>query len=320
MAEIDRRLHERHDVWLPFEIQGRGGDRYHNDFIENLSVTGAYVRTLEPMPQSTRLKIAILAPKSRRAHTFDAEVVRVIEPEQAAASGMPPGMGIAFLDIGQGDPRPRVVEILQELQALTADAQRAAKAAAEPAPEATPAPTAEKPPLDDKMKEQLALLDKAVVSARKQNYYELLGVDPAAATAGVVKKAYHRRSKEFHPDRFHRVRTRQGSGETPEEARKRESIDAKVEELYGHLTKAYETLKDAAKRETYDRTIGVRVSLEFRRAAAKSRMDEALKQLSRNRLFAATVGLKVALSLDPGNPDAQRKLDEIERQRKFFTT
>lgn len=303
MAEIDRRLHERHDVWLPFEIQGRGGDRYHNDFIENLSVTGAYVRTLEPLPQTTRLKIAILAPKSRRAHTFDAEVVRVIEPEQASSAGMPPGMGIAFLDLGQGDPRPRVVEILQELQTLTADAGRAAKAAAEAKTEtAEPA----KPELDEKMKEALARLDQGVVSARKQNYYELLGVDPAAASPGAVKKAYHRRSKEFHPDRFHRVRT-------PE-------IDAKVEELYGHLTKAYETLKDTAKRDVYDKTIGIRVSLEFRRAAAKSRMDEALRQLQRNRLFAATVGLKVALSLDPGNPDAQRKLEEIERSRKFFTT
>lgn len=313
----ERRLHERHDAWLPFQIEGRPADRFSNDYIENLSMTGAYVRTLEPLPMRTRLKIAIVAPRTRRSMQFDAEVMRVVEPEQSASVGLPPGMGISFLDLGSGDPRPRVVEILQELHAMQAERKAAfqsppqemgatpAPAASAPAEPAKPAEATERI-ADEKMSEMIARLDQAVKVARTQNYYELLGVDPAAATPAAVKKHYHRRSKEFHPDRFHRFKTKE--------------IDQKVEELYGLLTRAYETLRDPKKREAYDKSKGIRATVEFRRAAAKARFDEAVNHIGKRRLFAATIGLKVALTLDPGNPDFQRKLEEVERQRKFFVT
>ena len=294
----DRRLAERHDTWLPFEIAGREG--YTNDYIENLSIGGAYVRTLEPAALRTRLKIAIVAPKSRRTFHFDAEVMRVIEPEQSASAGLPPGMGVSFLDLGGGDPRPRAVEILNELRAMEDDQRPRADIEVSDVDDAPPAQ------VDPSIAEAFARLEQFLQQARGQNYYEILGVDAAAATPQSVKKHYHRRSKEFHPDRFHHART-------PE-------IDAKVEELYGLLTKAYETLRDPAKREAYDRTHGIRATVEFRRAAAKSRAAEALAQAQRGRTFGAVVGLKVALSLDPGNPDIQRKLEELERPRKFFLT
>ncbi len=298
----DRRLAGRHDAWLPFEIAGREG--YTNDYIENLSIGGAYVRTLEPAALRTRLKIAIVAPKSRRTFHFDAEVMRVIEPEQSASAGLPPGMGVSFLDLGGGDPRPRAVEILNELRALDDDQRPRADVEIDDAE----AGDAAAPParMDATIVEAFGRLEQFLQQARGQNYYEILGVDAAAATPQAVKKHYHRRSKEFHPDRFHHART-------PE-------IDSKVEELYGLLTKAYETLRDPAKREAYDRTHGIRATVEFRRAAAKSRADEALAQAQRGRTFSAVVGLKVALSLDPGNPDLQRKLEELERPRKFFLT
>lgn len=299
-VEIDRRIAARQDSFLPFDIEGRPAT--NGDYIENLSTTGAYVRTTDPSPLRTRLRLAILAPKTRRKFVFDAEVMRVIEPEESPAAGLPPGMGISFLDLGEGDPRPKAVEILNELHALEAERAASNAATATPVPAPAPAPASD----GREAREAEARLDQFLAQARTQNYYELLGVDAAGATAKSIKKHYHRRSKEFHPDRFHRMRTPQ--------------IDAKVEELYGLLTKAYETLYDAGKREAYDRTHGIRESVEFRRAAARARYEDACKQLERRRLFAATLGLKVALGLDPGNPEMQRKLDEIERQRKFFTT
>ena len=294
MTEADRRIASREDSFLPFEIEGRSPG---NDYIENLSVNGAYVRTIEPAPLRTRLKITIVAPKSRRKFLFDAEVMRVVEPEQSAAEKMAPGMGISFLDLGGGDPRPRAVAILQEMAAL----EEASKEREIQPAEATP-----KPALSADAAESVLRLEQFLSRARTQNLYEILGVDASGATPVTIKKHYHRRSKEFHPDRFHRMRT-------PE-------LDAKVEELYGLLTKAYETLRDPSKREAYDKAHGIRESVEFRRAAAKARLDDALLQMGRKRFFAATVGLKVALTLDPGNPDIQRKLEEVERGQKFFTT
>ena len=290
-----RRNAPRHEVFLPFEIVGRAVAA--NEYVADLSVSGAYVRTLEPMPLRTRLHITIAAPKTGKKQVFDAEVMRVIEPEQAPAEGLPPGMGIAFLDLGGGDPRAKATEILLEIQTVERE-----KSGELPLP--PPTPTGES--TDQLVAEGIARLNGFLSTARKQNYYEILGVDAANATPAAVKKHYHRRSKEFHPDRYHRFRT-------PE-------IDAKVEEVYGLLTKAYETLRDPKKREDYDKTHGIRESLEFRRAAAKARFEQAMGQAGRGRLFAATVGLKVALGLDPGNADIQRKLDEIERSRKFFTT
>lgn len=287
-----RRNAPRHDVFLPFEIDGRAVSS--NDYVADLSVTGAYVRTLEPLPLRTRLHLTITAPKSGRRIAFDGEVMRVIEPEQAPSEGLPPGMGISFLDLGGGDPRPKATEILVELSILEKE---------RPAEAAKPVPLA---PTDPLVVEGLKRLDGFLATARKQNHYEVLGIDAATATAESVKKHYHRRSKEFHPDRYHRFRT-------PE-------IDAKVEEVYGLLTKAYEALRDPVKRETYDRANGIRETIDFRRAAAKSRFDQAMLQGSKGRLFAATVGLKVALALDPGNGDIQRKLEEVERSKKFFTT
>ena len=311
-----RRNAPRHEVFLPFEIAGRTVSS--NDYVADLSSTGAYVRTLEPLPLRTRLHIGIRAPKSGRRLAFDAEVMRVIEPEQAPSEGLPPGMGISFLDLGGGDPRPKATEILVELQMLEKERaatqtslstqSTAAEAAAPAAPAVTATPRKTRPPEDNEqlVAEGIARLNGFLATARKQNYYEVLGIDAASATPVTVKKHYHRRSKEFHPDRYHRFRTAE--------------IDAKVEEVYGLLTKAYETLRDPKKREDYDKAHGIRETLEFRRAAARGRFEQAMQQASRGRMFAATVGLKVALALDPGNGDIQRKLDELERSRKFFTT
>src|SRR3954471_1231768 len=58
VIEVDRRISARQDAFLPFETQGRG--KWANEYIENLSVTGAYVRTHDPAPLRTRLKIVIV--------------------------------------------------------------------------------------------------------------------------------------------------------------------------------------------------------------------------------------------------------------------
>ncbi len=66
----------------------------------------------------------------------------------------------------------------------------------------------------------------------KRDYYEVLGVSKSAS-AGEIKKAYRRLAMKFHPDR------NQGDG-------------AASEKKFKEVKEAYEVLKDAEKKATYD--------------------------------------------------------------------
>jgi DnaJ-class molecular chaperone len=74
------------------------------------------------------------------------------------------------------------------------------------------------------------------------SYYELLGV-PRDASESVIKKAYRRRSKEFHPDR--------NIGQSP-------TVLAENRKHQIYLNKAKATLLDSDRRKKYDRHIGYR--------------------------------------------------------------
>lgn len=71
----------------------------------------------------------------------------------------------------------------------------------------------------------------ASTSAKGRNYYEVLGVD-RTANAGEIKKAYYVLAKKYHPD------TNKG--------------DAENEKRFQEVQKAYEVLRDAKTRSTYD--------------------------------------------------------------------
>ena len=64
----------------------------------------------------------------------------------------------------------------------------------------------------------------------EKNYYDILGVDKKASEAD-IKKAYRKLVRQFHPD---------------------VNKDANADSKMGEINNAYETLKDAKKREEYD--------------------------------------------------------------------
>ncbi len=68
----------------------------------------------------------------------------------------------------------------------------------------------------------------------KRDYYEILGV-PKSASAEEIKKSYRRLAMKFHPDR------------------NKEDGDGKSEKKFKEAKEAYEVLKDADKRASYDR-------------------------------------------------------------------
>jgi molecular chaperone DnaJ len=68
---------------------------------------------------------------------------------------------------------------------------------------------------------------------KPRDYYQILGV-PRDATAAVIKRAFRRLAKRYHPD---------------------VSSDSSVED-FQELQAAYETLTDAERRRRYDETLG----------------------------------------------------------------
>ena len=79
--------------------------------------------------------------------------------------------------------------------------------------------------------------DELFALARGANHYEVLGV-ARSVTPEEVKRVYYTHARRLHPDRFHR--------DADEEQRQR--IDA----AFAKVTLAYETLKDASLRASYD--------------------------------------------------------------------
>jgi len=63
-----------------------------------------------------------------------------------------------------------------------------------------------------------------------QDYYKILGVDRNADEA-TIKKAYRKLARKFHPDM---------------------NKDSAAEEKFKEVNEAYEVLKDAEKRKSYD--------------------------------------------------------------------
>jgi curved DNA-binding protein CbpA len=72
---------------------------------------------------------------------------------------------------------------------------------------------------------------------KSENYYEMFGVAPKAATAD-IKKAYFAFAKQFHPDLFQRTTA-------PE-------LQTRIQNAFTKIARAYETLRDASTREVYD--------------------------------------------------------------------
>jgi molecular chaperone DnaJ len=84
------------------------------------------------------------------------------------------------------------------------------------------------------------------MSARKRNYYQVLGVE-SGVTSGEIKRAYRRLAKEQHPD------ATEGHLESDEKK-------AATEEMM-RINEAYATLSDSTKRAEYDIKIGIKQTI-----------------------------------------------------------
>jgi tetratricopeptide (TPR) repeat protein len=105
-----------------------------------------------------------------------------------------------------------------------------------------------------------------------ENYYTILGVDPAAKVPA-IRKAYFRLAKQLHPDRYH--------NETQE-------ILRRVEKAFTELAQAHETLKNPESRQGY---------------------DVKMRQAEKDRLRGDTSGAELTRQEDQAAKDFERGFD-----------
>lgn len=96
--------------------------------------------------------------------------------------------------------------------------------------EKTPEPTPPPEPKGDDVETFLKTIESV------NSYYDVLRVKPDAP-AGDIKKAYYDLARNYHPDLFRKAT---------------QQIQARIETAFARVTQAYDTLRDAGQRATYD--------------------------------------------------------------------
>jgi curved DNA-binding protein CbpA len=135
---------------------------------------------------------------------------------------------------------PKVEASSVEAPKVEAPAAAAPKAEA---PKAEAPKEKPKPKVDEKSLrgESLAdlkqIIEQAYYGLNRQDYYAVLGITPRA-DLGEIKSAYYGLARKFHPDRFYGM----------EDFVLKEKVDV----IFATINGAYETLKNAKKRQDYD--------------------------------------------------------------------
>ncbi len=183
-----------------------------------------------------------------------------------------------------------------------------------------------------------------VIAMSKQlstmDYYQILNI-PEGSSPYQIKLSYFRLTREYHPGCF--------SKDLPSD------IKDKIEDVFGHITKAYDTLGDEKKKQEYDskreaspvlggKEVEKKADIKYRQGRTlynQERYDEALKlleetvRLKKNKgiyfLMLAMAKSKVppfhkkaeedfqkAIKLEPSNPEFYVGLGTYYKEEGFF--
>jgi curved DNA-binding protein CbpA len=184
----------------------------------------------------------------------------------------------------------------------------------------------------------------AVIAKSEQfstmDYYQILNI-PEGSSPYQIKLSYFRLTREYHPGCF--------SKDLPSD------IKAKIEDVFGHITRAYDTLGDEEKKQEYDskreaspvlggKELEKKADIKYRQGRTlynQERYDEALKlleeavRLKKNKgiyfLMLAKAKSKVppfhkkaeeafqkAIKLEPSNPEFYVGLGTYYKEEGFF--
>jgi curved DNA-binding protein CbpA len=189
---------------------------------------------------------------------------------------------------------------------------------------------------DKKLAEVIAKSEKLST----MDYYQILNI-PEGSSPYQIKLSYFRLTREYHPGCF--------SKDLPSD------IKDKVEDVFGHITRAYDTLGDEKKKQEYDskretspvldgKELEKKSDIKYRQGRTlynQERYDEALKlleeavRLKKNKgiyfLMLAKAKSKVppfhkkaeeaflkAIKLEPSNPEFYVGLGTYYKEERFF--
>jgi len=91
--------------------------------------------------------------------------------------------------------------------------------------------------IDDETKKKIADLEKLSHEIESMNYYQILDIARDASNKE-IKNSYFEMARKYHPDRFDR--------ELPQDSREM------IEEVFGHITRAFQTLNNEKEKQDYD--------------------------------------------------------------------
>jgi len=137
------------------------------------------------------------------------------------------------------------------------------------------------------------------------DYYQVLQVDPKASM-GEIRKAYHRQTRLFHPDRYFHL--------------KNEELKDGIYRISKRVTEAYVTLRNAQKRAFYDKQLAessharLRYTEESEQQQKKTKEEQTgktekgrqlyrqgMSEMKRKNFEAAERTFKMARAYEPDN-------------------
>lgn len=196
------RADTRHLLARPVKIRCSDWDKVRTLYTRDISRGGMFLRTSRPLALQTQLRIILDLPDGQEL-SIDAEVVRVVTPEQAGKKG--PGVGVRFLDADA--KRQKLERILDALPTSRAhiDAARAAETTRPPrrivhAPPPAPAIAS---PTDPTEIEVLAALRAQIRELRSLGPHARLGA-AEGSDSRTLRRRYLELAKRSHPDLYRR--------------------------------------------------------------------------------------------------------------------
>lgn len=149
------------------------------------------------------------------------------------------------------------------------------------------------------------------------SYYQLLGIASGASDAD-IRKAYHRRARTIHPDRFF---------EHPDP-----EIRKSIDRIFKRMTEAYTVLRDDEKRGHYDRNLAqtpprLRFTDEDQQALLRAHkavtgttpqgrkfFEKAQTQYEKGQRKQALQSLRMACTFEANNEHFQTLLQQWEKE------
>jgi curved DNA-binding protein CbpA len=145
-------------------------------------------------------------------------------------------------------------------------------------------------PVDDKTQRMIDELEALSKEIESMNYYQILNL-PREATQKEIKKSYFEMARQYHPDRF----SRNLPGDTRD----------MVEEVFGHITRAFQTLNNEKEKKDYDENLDSPAEVDRKeldkQADAKFRQGKGL--YNRGKYEDALVYFEEAIRLKSSKAD-----------------